>query len=90
MPGTGCRGDAQDRGHCLITADHGNVEQMFDPASRQAHTAHTTNPVPLIYVGGSTGTRLRNGRLCDIAPTILKVMELPKPDQMSGECLIQE
>ncbi|MNO48037.1 2,3-bisphosphoglycerate-independent phosphoglycerate mutase [compost metagenome] len=74
-------------GHCLITADHGNVEQMLDPESNQVHTAHTTNPVPLIYIGGKQGSTLKDGRLCDIAPTILKIMGLPIPGEMTGEAL---
>lgn len=75
-------------GHCLITADHGNVEQMLDPESKQAHTAHTTNPVPLIYVGGASGVKLKDGRLCDLSPTILSIMGLSAPEEMSGESLI--
>lgn len=76
-------------GHCLITADHGNVEQMIDPTTDQVHTAHTTNPVPLIYVGGELGGRLKDGRLCDIAPTILKIMRLAIPEQMTGQPLTE-
>lgn len=75
-------------GHCLITADHGNVEQMLDPQSNQVHTAHTTNPVPLIYIGGEQGSILKDGRLCDIAPTLLKIMGLPIPVEMTGASLI--
>ncbi|MFG0818827.1 2,3-bisphosphoglycerate-independent phosphoglycerate mutase [compost metagenome] len=76
-------------GHCLITADHGNVEQMVDPESEQAHTAHTTNPVPLIYVANqATGVTLNQGRLCDLAPTILGILELSVPAEMSGNDLI--
>ncbi|MDH0733197.1 2,3-bisphosphoglycerate-independent phosphoglycerate mutase [Pseudomonas sichuanensis] len=74
-------------GHCLITADHGNVEQMLDPESNQVHTAHTTNPVPLIYIGGEQGSNLKDGRLCDIAPTILSIMGLPIPGEMTGKTL---
>ncbi|NIE78017.1 2,3-bisphosphoglycerate-independent phosphoglycerate mutase [Pantoea sp. Ap-967] len=75
-------------GHCLITADHGNVEQMLDPATEQVHTAHTTNPVPLIYVGGQPGITLKNGRLCDLAPTLLSIMGLAVPEEMTGQVLI--
>lgn len=71
----------------LITADHGNVEQMRDDATGQAHTAHTTNPVPLVYVG-QRALRLRNGALCDLAPTILSLLDLPKPRDMTGRSLI--
>ncbi|MFF7066314.1 2,3-bisphosphoglycerate-independent phosphoglycerate mutase [Pseudomonas sp. NPDC008258] len=78
-------------GQCLITADHGNVEQMMDPDSGQAHTSHTLNPVPLILVGRDTrNTRLANGRLCDIAPTLLQMMALPKPEQMEGRSLLTD
>ncbi|VVO66953.1 2,3-bisphosphoglycerate-independent phosphoglycerate mutase [Pseudomonas fluorescens] len=77
-------------GHCLITADHGNVEQMLDPETQQAHTAHTLNPVPLIYVSSiASDTSLKDGRLCDIAPTVLKIMGLPIPREMIGEILIR-
>ncbi len=62
----------------LITADHGNAEQMEDAMTHQAHTAHTTNPVPLIYVGREAELDA-NGALCDIAPTLLKMMRLRKP-----------
>lgn len=76
-------------GHCLITADHGNVEQMQDPQTQQAHTAHTVNPVPLIYVSTpSYQGELKAGRLCDIAPTILKILQIPQPEEMAGESLI--
>ena len=76
-------------GELLITADHGNVEQMQDPQTQQAHTAHTVNPVPLIYVSAPAYQgELKAGRLCDIAPTILKILQIPQPDEMTGESLI--
>ncbi|WP_372876678.1 2,3-bisphosphoglycerate-independent phosphoglycerate mutase [Pseudomonas sp.] len=76
-------------GECLISADHGNVEQMLDAASGQAHTAHTLNPVPLILVSGRAGRfALRDGRLCDIAPTLLQLMGLPVPAEMDGRSLL--
>ncbi|HLA30229.1 MAG TPA: 2,3-bisphosphoglycerate-independent phosphoglycerate mutase [Pseudomonas sp.] len=76
-------------GECLISADHGNVEQMRDAASGQAHTAHTLNPVPLILVSGRAGQfRLGDGRLCDIVPTLLELMGLPVPAQMDGRSLL--
>ena len=71
----------------LITADHGNVEQMHDPASGERHTAHTTNPVPVILAGAETGTRLNNGSLADIAPTVLDLLGLPRPTGMTGQSL---
>jgi 2,3-bisphosphoglycerate-independent phosphoglycerate mutase len=77
-------------GECLITADHGNVEQMCDAQSGQAHTAHTLNPVPLILVSGRAGQfRLADGRLCDIAPTLLQLMGLPLPQEMDGASLLR-
>ncbi|NQD93214.1 2,3-bisphosphoglycerate-independent phosphoglycerate mutase [Pseudomonas sp. CrR25] len=76
-------------GECLITADHGNVEQMRDAESGQAHTAHTLNSVPLILVSGRAGQfALRDGRLCDIAPTLLGLMDLPVPQEMDGQSLL--
>ncbi|MBF0622347.1 MAG: 2,3-bisphosphoglycerate-independent phosphoglycerate mutase [Magnetococcales bacterium] len=73
-------------GEVLITADHGNADMMVDTATGQAHTAHTTNPVPLIYVGREAA--LKPGRLSDVAPTILALMGLPQPAEMSGEALV--
>lgn len=76
-------------GECLITADHGNVEQMLDSASGQAHTAHTLNAVPLILVSEQAGRDgLRDGRLCDIAPTLLQLMNVPIPPEMDGKSLL--
>ena len=74
-------------GEMLITADHGNAEQMFDFETGQAHTAHTTNPVPLIYVG-RPATLAANGALEDIAPTMLHLMELSIPSEMTGRPLV--
>ncbi len=74
-------------GQCLITADHGNVEQMFDEQSGQVHTQHTTLPVPLIYVGNKDLTLADNGSLADVAPTILALMDLPQPTEMTGHSL---
>ncbi|UTW07561.1 2,3-bisphosphoglycerate-independent phosphoglycerate mutase [Pseudomonas benzenivorans] len=77
-------------GECLITADHGNVEQMLDAESGQVHTAHTLNPVPLILVSGRAGQfELADGRLCDIAPTLLQLMGLAQPAEMSGVSLLR-
>lgn len=77
-------------GHLLITADHGNCEQMQDYESGQVHTQHTTEPVPFIYVGDKPLAVRDGGRLCDVAPTILHLMELDKPEQMTGESLLVE
>ena len=74
-------------GECLITADHGNVERMLDDEAGQAHTAHTSEPVPLLYVG-ERQLRLKPGSLCDIAPTLLDLMDLPQPQEMTGKTLI--
>ena len=69
----------------LITADHGNAERMID-TDGEPFTAHTTNPVPFYIVGASV--KLRDGRLADIAPTMLDLMGLQKPEEMDGETLI--
>ena len=74
-------------GVLLITADHGNAEQMIDYKTGEPHTAHTTNPVPLILVG-MENAKLREGRLADLAPTMLDIMNLEKPTEMTGESLI--
>jgi 2,3-bisphosphoglycerate-independent phosphoglycerate mutase len=64
---------------------------MCDAASGQAHTAHTLNPVPLIYIGRRAGQfRLKDGRLCDIAPTLLQLMGLPVPQEMEGTSLLSD
>ena len=78
-------------GSLVVTADHGNCEQMIDPETGGAHTAHTTFDVPLIVVEpGLEGATLRpNGRLADIAPTILELMGLEKPAEMTGQSLIR-
>ncbi|MGC9370668.1 MAG: 2,3-bisphosphoglycerate-independent phosphoglycerate mutase [Paracoccaceae bacterium] len=76
-------------GAMIVTADHGNCEQMIDPETGGPHTAHTLNPVPVILVGGPGGVHLRKGRLADLAPTLLELMNLPKPPEMTGESLIE-
>ena len=76
-------------GHMLITADHGNVEQMLDPETHQPLTSHTSGPVPLVYVGASDLTFTGEGSLCDIAPTLLYLMSMPVPDEMTGKVLLQ-
>ncbi len=75
-------------GECLITADHGNAEQMMDPESGQAHTAHTSDPVPLIYVGRHAAVT-SGGILSDIAPTMLHLMGMPIPPEMTGKILMK-
>jgi len=80
-------------GALLITADHGNAEQMADPETGQPHTAHTMNPVPAILFGATTAlegvSELENGRLADIAPTVLDLMRLPRPVEMTGHSLLR-
>jgi 2,3-bisphosphoglycerate-independent phosphoglycerate mutase len=69
----------------IVTADHGNAEMMIDPASGGPHTAHTTNPVPFVVVDWQKETRLRSGgALCDVAPTILSMLGIEQPPEMSG------
>ncbi|ECC1659534.1 2,3-bisphosphoglycerate-independent phosphoglycerate mutase [Salmonella enterica subsp. salamae] len=74
-------------GQLLITADHGNAEQMRDPATGQAHTAHTNLPVPLIYVGEKNVKVVEGGKLSDIAPTMLSLMGMEIPQEMTGKPL---
>jgi len=75
-------------GAMLLTADHGNAEQLIDPETGGPHTAHTLNPVPVVLVGGPPGARLRDGRLADVAPTVLALMGLAPPPEMTGASLI--
>ncbi|EJJ3931418.1 2,3-bisphosphoglycerate-independent phosphoglycerate mutase [Salmonella enterica] len=74
-------------GQLLITADHGNAEQMRDPATGQAHTAHTNLPVPLIYVAEKNVKAVEGGKLSDIAPTMLSLMGMEIPQEMTGKPL---
>nr|MCU0912465.1 2,3-bisphosphoglycerate-independent phosphoglycerate mutase [Paracoccaceae bacterium] len=76
-------------GAMIVTADHGNCETMIDPATGGPHTAHTTNPVPVILVGGPAGAGLASGRLADLAPTVLDLMGLDLPPEMTGRSLIR-
>ncbi len=76
-------------GALLVTADHGNCEMMRDPQTGGPHTAHTTNPVPLLLVGARNRALNAEGRLADIAPTLLELMELPKPKEMTGTSLLK-
>lgn len=75
-------------GAMLITADHGNCEEMWDDESHGPHTAHSLNPVPALLFGGPKGVELRDGTLQDIAPTILELMNLEQPESMTGRSLI--
>jgi len=75
-------------GLMLLTADHGNIEMMQDPQTHEPHTAHTTLDVPVIILGGPPGARLRDGRLADVAPTMLDLMGLQKPALMTGQSLL--
>jgi 2,3-bisphosphoglycerate-independent phosphoglycerate mutase len=88
-----CLGKAIDAmrqcgGEVLVTADHGNAEMMQDASTQQAHTAHTTNVVPLLYVG-RPAEMAPTGALSDIAPTLLAMMGLPQPPEMTGKALIR-
>ncbi|MCR5002151.1 MAG: 2,3-bisphosphoglycerate-independent phosphoglycerate mutase [Lachnospiraceae bacterium] len=79
----------QMNGVLFICADHGNCEQMLNYETREPHTAHTTNPVPFILYNYDPAYTLREGgRLCDIAPTLLQIMDLPQPKEMTGESLL--
>jgi 2,3-bisphosphoglycerate-independent phosphoglycerate mutase len=74
-------------GECLITADHGNAEQMVDNESGQAHTAHTSEPVPFIYFGRDAEPR-KGGTLSDVAPTMLHLMGVEQPEEMTGKTIM--
>lgn len=79
------------KGRLLITADHGNIEQMSDPETGQPHTAHTTNPVPLVFVANDAEDwqwQAEEGALCDLAPTLLTLIGDPIPDAMTGKALL--
>ncbi len=76
-------------GALLVIADHGNCETMVDPETGGPHTAHTTNLVPVILFGGPDGAQLVDGRLADVAPTLLELMRVSQPDEMTGKSLIR-
>ncbi len=76
-------------GAMIVTADHGNCETMIDPETGGPHTAHTLNPVPVIFVNGPDNAVLRDGRLADVAPTVLGLMGLSPPPDMTGRSLIR-
>ncbi len=79
----------QSGGVMLVTADHGNAELMRDPLTHEPHTAHTLNPVKLILFNDKTGAlSLADGRLADVAPTVLRLLNLPQPSAMTGVCLL--
>ncbi|MBQ4346930.1 MAG: alkaline phosphatase family protein, partial [Firmicutes bacterium] len=74
----------------FLCADHGNSEQMEDPKTGAPYTAHTTNPVPFVLINANESFGLKTGgKLCDIAPTLLDIMEIPIPAQMTGRSLIK-
>jgi 2,3-bisphosphoglycerate-independent phosphoglycerate mutase len=76
-------------GAMIVTADHGNCELMVDPVTGGPHTSHTVNPVPVVLVGGPAGAVLRGGgKLADLAPTLLALMGLPQPVEMTGKSLL--
>jgi len=79
----------QTQSEMLITADHGNAECMFDETTHQPHTAHTSDPVPFLYIGRKARIISDHGVLSDIAPTILYLLNLPEPKEMTGKNLIQ-
>ena len=79
----------EKQGNMLITADHGNAEQMIDYSTGEPHTAHTTNPVPLVLVTPDETLKLKaDGKLADLAPTMLDLMNLEKPEEMTGNSLL--
>jgi len=75
-------------GAMIVTADHGNCEMMVDPKTGGPHTAHTTNPVPVALYGAADGASLHDGRLADLAPSLLALMDIEQPPEMTGESLI--
>ena len=76
-------------GQMLLTADHGNCEVMWDVDAQSPHTAHTTNLVPLILINGNQNTTLANGRLADLAPSLLVMLGIGQPPQMTGKSLLR-
>ena len=91
----GCVGRVVDAilqmgGKAIVTADHGNADQMVDPVTGEPFTAHTTNPVPMIVIDPEHPKHAlaTGGRLCDLAPTLLRMMGVPQPAEMTGKCMI--
>ncbi len=78
------------KANLIITADHGNCEQMIDYKTGEPHTAHTTNLVPLVLISERENIKLKEGKLCDLAPTILELMGIEKPEEMTGNSLIEK
>ena len=72
----------------IVTADHGNCEVMWDSTAQSVHTAHTTNPVPCLLVGADESATVRDGTLADLAPSLLSLLTLEVPDEMTGTSLI--
>ena len=89
--GLGMALDALEKagGAMIVTADHGNCDMMIDPKTGGVHTAHTLNPVPVIVYGAPEGKTLADGRLADLAPTLLELMELEQPAEMTGRSLLR-
>ena len=74
-------------GVALVTADHGNAEQMIDESTGEPHTAHTLNPVP-VFVAGGEPRPIHGGILADVAPTLLELLQIPAPPEMTGRSLL--
>ena len=77
-------------GTLLITADHGNAEEMFDDKTHQAHTAHTSEPVPFLFVGKDWHFTKTTGSLVDVAPTLLALLGIKQPAEMTGHVLLEK
>jgi 2,3-bisphosphoglycerate-independent phosphoglycerate mutase len=77
-------------GEVLITADHGNAEMMEDPLTHQPHTAHSLNLVPFLYVGRQVSRVSLSGSLRDVAPTLLDILGIPQPPEMTGQSLLEK
>jgi 2,3-bisphosphoglycerate-independent phosphoglycerate mutase len=77
-------------GKAIVTADHGNADQMVDPVTGEPFTAHTTNPVPMLVIDPAQPKHAlaTGGRLCDLSPTLLQMMGLPQPKEMTGKSLL--
>ncbi|MBP5715766.1 MAG: 2,3-bisphosphoglycerate-independent phosphoglycerate mutase, partial [Bacteroidales bacterium] len=72
----------------LIIADHGNADYAINPDGTP-NTAHSLNPVPCVYISENKGVKVEAGQLCDVAPTILKIMGIEQPKEMTGKCLLK-